>query len=284
MARFYEAYDQAFVIDSEKEDMGGFQACLALNSTPEYDRLSKTLGPYREIVLILSDSETEAVIGGASFGAFSAMDQNVPCVTANLSYIFVSKAYRRRGEFRRFLAVIEDLLPKLFVSDDSTRPMRSMIFLEQNDPLEMSAEDYALDTAHAGIDQFDRLLIWRNQGARLLRLAYSQPALAADQQPTSGLLYGVLSPELAVLDACLVAAHLRAFFTVSVLKGRDPSDDPVAGPQIALLEDLCSQGRAIDLLDPGPILTAIAAGAEIPVSETFLDLMGMPASDREGRE
>lgn len=281
MEAFYEAYDRSFVIASEKEDMEGFQTCLALNGGSEYERLSERLGPFRELVLTLSDTEEGAVIGGASLAAFSIAGRGASRVTANLSYIFIERAYRRRGEFRRFLLGIQELLPSMFDNDLTVRPERGLIFLEQNDPLEMSAEDYALDSDFTGLDQYDRLRIWQLQGVRLLRLPYAQPALSSDQQPTTGLLYGVICPETAGLDACLLEAHLRSFFTISVLKGRDPMKDPHAGPQLVKLEKLCAQGAQIDLLDPGPVLEAIAMGVEMPATESFLDLLCRQADDCE---
>jgi hypothetical protein len=273
MERFYQAYDRAFIIASEKEELQGFQDCLALNAGPEYERLSKQLCPFREITLTLSDTERGDIIGGASLAAFSMSNKGAPCVTASLSYIFIEKPYRGRGEFRCFLDAIIKLIPSLFETDNNGNLAPVLVFLEQNDPLEMSAEDYALDSSYTGLDQYDRLRIWQAQGARLLRMQYVQPALTPDQEPTSGLLFGVLRPETTKLNTCLLKAHLQAFFTISVLKGRNPMDDPIAGPQIARLEMLCAQGATIDLLDPGPVLSAIANDVEVPETGFFLDLL-----------
>ncbi len=42
------------------------------------------------------------------------------------------------------------------------------IFIEQNDPLRLTAAEYAADTAHSGIDQVDLLAIWSRVGAEVL--------------------------------------------------------------------------------------------------------------------
>jgi hypothetical protein len=270
---FYTAYDQSFVLPSEKEELAGFRACLQLNDGPQYERLSAEFGPFREIIATLSPKGSNDLIGAVSLVALAGADTAGPCVTANLSYVFIAHPFRGRGWLRRLLAIVERLVSGLFDFEPTGASPRTLIFLEQNDPLELSPEDYALDSTHAGIDQFDRLRIWQKMGVRLLRLPYAQPALAPGQLPTTGLLYGVLHPQGPTLESCLLKSHLKGFFGVSVLKGRALETDPVAGPQIAWLERLCTQREDIDLLDPGPVLEALAAGADMPISHSFLDLL-----------
>ncbi len=269
---FYEGYDRAFVLEAEKEELDGFQTCLALNGGPDYAALAARFGPYRELVLTLR-TPSGALIAGANLAAFAPGPLPDPCVTVNLNYIYVLPAFRRQGWFRRLVDLIADTVPTLFQAPKGAPRPPVLIFLEQNDPLDLSPEDYARDTAHSGLDQFDRLRIWQGLGARLLRFSYAQPPLSDTHTEAQALLYGLLRPQDATLNACVLHRHLMAFFGVSVLKGGDPIRDPVAGPQLAWLERLCQQNEAIDILDPGPLLDALADGQDIPPARSFLDLL-----------
>jgi len=131
-----------------------------------------------------------------------------------------------------------------------------LIFIEMNNPLKMPPEDYALDSAHAGLDQIDRLKIWARRGARLVGFDYRQPPLSAAQSAETHLLLGVLGAETETLTACRLLAHLRRFFGVTVLKGQPPEDNPVAAPQLAALEDACARGETVALTGFEPIITA----------------------------
>ena len=42
-----------------------------------------------------------------------------------------------------------------------------VLFIEQNDPLRLTAEAYAADSDHSGLDQVDRLAIWARMGAEV---------------------------------------------------------------------------------------------------------------------
>jgi GNAT superfamily N-acetyltransferase len=258
---FYTAYDAAFVLPSEKEDLEGFRDCLALNGGAAYTRLEKRYGPYRELVILLSLADG-AVIGGANFIALGGP----AAITVNLNYIFIARDARGAGHFRRLMALVEREARAAFVTPAS---FPVLIFIEQNDPLRLDPESYALDSAHSGLDQYDRLRIWRHLGARLVDLDYLQPALSAGQEPDTGLLYGVLGASGNSLPACLLARHLRQFFGISVLKGRKIEDDADALRQVSALDARCQRGERIALIDPG---AALAQGAPGRTDQSFLDL------------
>lgn len=258
---FYTAYDAAFVLPSEKEDLEGFRDCLALNGGAAYTRLEKRYGPYRELVILLRHMGG-AVIGGANFIALGGPS----AITVNLNYIFIARDARGAGHFRRLMALVEREARAAFVTPAS---FPVLIFIEQNDPLRLDPDSYALDSAHSGLDQYDRLRIWRHLGARLVDLDYLQPALSAGQEPDTGLLYGVLGASGNSLPACLLARHLRQFFGISVLKGRKIEDDADALRQVSALDARCQRGERIALIDPGPALAQNAPGR---TDQSFLDL------------
>ena len=269
---FYTAYDAAFVLPSEKEDLEGFRDCLALNGGATYQRLEKRYGAFRELVILLQKASGK-VIGGANFIALSGAD----AITVNLNYIFVAREARGAGHFRRLMALVEREARAAFVAPAS---LPVLIFIEQNDPLRLDPESYALDSAHSGLDQYDRLRIWRHLGARLVDLDYLQPPLSPDHEPDTGLLYGVLGASGNSLPACLLARHLRQFFGISVLKGRKIEDDADALRQVSALDARCQRGERIALIDPG---AALARGASERTDQSFLDLARRTAASATGQ-
>lgn len=257
---FFAGYDRAFVLPSEKEDEAGLVACLALNHDAAGRRLAAEHGRFREICLIARDGESRAFVGGANFFAVQvagdAQDAG-PLVSANLNYVFVESGARGRGYFGRLVAAVRRAI--CHAMDSAASPL---VFIELNDPLRMSAEDYARDTAFTGLDQLDRMRIWAKRGARVVDHPYVQPPLAAGAAPDDTLVYGVLC-DRDDLPACTLRDHLRKFFAISVLKGAPLDRVPVAQEQVAALDALCAAGRRIALLDPAPLLSRIAGRADI---------------------
>lgn len=242
LARFFAAYDAAFILPDEKEDIDGFKACLDLNEGAAYARLAALYGPYRELVVMLTEGADGRVLGAANFIAFAG-DGREP--TVSLSYIFVDGAERRRGHFSRLMALVRAEAKAAFAwPGEAPEPL---IFIEMNDPVKMAPEDYALDSAHAGLDQVDRLKIWERRSARIVATAYRQPPLSAHQTANSDLLLGVLGATGDSLSACLLHAHMKRFFGVTVLKGAEPLAAPVAAEQLNRLDKACRAAERIAL-------------------------------------
>lgn len=246
---FYAVYDQAFVLAREKEDIAGFQACMALNHGPAYEALATRYGPFREATATAYAGGE--LIGGANWIAFAPAGQGL--ITANLNYIFLTSAARGKGLFRQLYGAVRQAMAAHFVA---AAPLSGpLIFIEQNDPFQMSAEDYAADTAFTGLDQFDRIGIWARLGARIIDFPYIQPALSPGQDPDSSLSYAVLGAETGVLSKAVLRAHLERFFTISVFKGRDALADGVARAQ---LEALAGAGD-LNLYNAGPLAARLSA-------------------------
>ena len=250
---FFAAYDAAFILEDEKEDIDGFKACLDLNHGAAYARLSGLYGPYREIVMMLTEGVGGPVLGAANFIAFAGDGANL---TVSLSYIFVDATQRSRGHFSRLMALVRSEAKAAFAWPGAVP--EPLVFIEMNDPVNMSPEDYALDSAHAGLDQVDRLKIWERRGARILAMAYRQPPLSAQQTADSDLLLGVLGAPGSSLSACLMAQHMRRFFGVTVLKGADPESAPVAAEQLARLDEACAAGGDVALTGFGKVFEEAA--------------------------
>jgi hypothetical protein len=268
---FYADYDKAFILSSEKEGYDGFVRCLGLNAGRTYEGLATRFGAFREYVLTVSDVATGARIGGANLIAYpiSSKRAAVDAVLAiNLNYVFINAASRGQGYFSRLIRDLplatHDLLrathsAELPISWSAVGAPPTFMFIEQNDPLRMPADDYARDTELTGLDQLARIGIWARLGAKIIDFDYVQPALSSAQAPDKNLVLAVLGASGDGLNACLLRQHLLRFFAISVLKGGDPLTDPTAGPQLAELQRLCNEGRQVNLL--AAVNLASAAGA-----------------------
>ncbi|AMK20485.1 MULTISPECIES: hypothetical protein [Sphingobium] len=243
LARFFAGYDQAFLLPDEREELNGFKTCLALN--PECRRRFGRF--HRELVLIIENGQSH-LLGGANFLATKMTDvpEGHPEVAVALNYLFVEEAARGQGLSRRLLSAVAILANRsVGLPDEASWPA---IFIEQNDPLAMSLENYAADTAHSGIDQVDRMALWARLGATLIDFPYVQPALSVQQEPDESLAYAAVSFPLWAIDAGYFRGHLESFFGISVLKGGNPAFDPAAAPQLALLAKMAEQGATVPLI------------------------------------
>lgn len=262
LRRFFSGYDRAFVLPDEREDLAGFEKCLALNRT-HHHALGRT---HCELVAVLED-ETGTLLGGINFLATAIDRPGAPPAAVALNYVYVEEAARGRGLLRQTLSAVRTLaLTALDLDPEGPPPA---IFIEQNDPLRLTPEEYAEDTAHSGLDQVDRLAIWARVGARVVDFPYIQPALSADQQPDDGLIYAAVDYPGEAVDAGLFHDHLESFFAISVLKGETEPPGGAAARQIAALT-----GRAapVPLLPMEPALDWLRAGRSAKEFESFRDL------------
>lgn len=255
--RFFEGYDRAFVLPNEKEDADGFRACLALNHGAEKARLEREYGRFVELCLIARDSGDKSFVGGANFIAMEVAGDDGPLVSANLNYIYVDAARRGKGYFGRLVRAVREAIRASLDWSGET-----LIFIEQNDPLHMSPEDYARDTAFTGLDQLDRMRIWAKQGAKVVDHPYVQPPLTPEAEPDDNLVYGVVS-DRSDISACTLRDHLRKFFGISVLKGEGVTKSREAREQLSALDAMCAKGERIALLDATPFLGATAGRGNI---------------------
>ncbi|WEK47236.1 MAG: hypothetical protein P0Y56_02835 [Candidatus Andeanibacterium colombiense] len=247
--RFFAAYQQAFTLPDETEDRDGFAACLALNRGQEHARLAARFGEFRELCVIASDAG--GMVGGANFIAIAPDPALLGApVTANLNYLYVCPEARGRGALRRFLAALHRRIGTLFGGGE--RPVA--LFIEQNDPFRMSREAYERDSAHSGMDQFDRLRIWLRMDARVVDFPYVQPPLSAEQEADETLIYSVMGIAAPEIPAALLRRHLAAFFGISVLKGAPLEAVPSAIAQLDALDRMAAAGQGVALLDAAPLL------------------------------
>lgn len=262
LTRFFEGYDRAFVLPDEREDLAGFRKCLALNATHRH-ALGRT---HCELVAVLED-EAGQRLGGINFLATAVDRAPAPPAAVALNYVYVEEAARGRGLLRQALSAVRRLaLNGLALDPDGPPPA---IFIEQNDPLRLTAEEYASDTAHSGLDQVDRLAIWARVGARVVDFPYVQPALSPDQQADDGLIYAAVDYPGEAVEAGLLHDHLESFFAISVLKGEA---EPPGGAAAAQIAALAGRRTPVALLPMPSALDRLRSGRDVDGFESFRDL------------
>ncbi|HWB47458.1 MAG TPA: hypothetical protein VG900_18660 [Hyphomicrobiaceae bacterium] len=261
---FYAGFDRSFVLANEKESLEGIRQCLQLNGGAEGARLARQWGRVREYVSV--GRVDGRIVGGANFiASATAPAENgtaSPAILVHLNYVYVLPEARGAGHLHRLVDAVgrtaaafaganasarAGWLGRLFGPGAPAWP-RPLIFIEQNDPYRLSAEDYAADTEQAGIDQFTRIAVWSSLGARVVDFPYVQPALSDEQEPDPNLVLAVMGSHAPSLPAALLKAHLARFFAISVLKGRGLATSPPARAQIDALETLAAQGGTVALL------------------------------------
>lgn len=263
LTRFFAGYDRAFVLPDEREELEGFEACLALNTSHRH-AYGRT---HSELVAIFED-ESGTLLGGANFLA-TAIDRGpaLPPAAVALNYVYVEEAARGRGLLRLALAAVRQLARiALGLAPDGPAPA---IFIEQNDPLRLTAEEYAADTAHSGTDQVDRLAIWARIGTRIVDFPYVQPALSAGQQPDDGLIYAAVDYPGDAVDAGLLHDHLESFFGISVRKGEAEAPGGVAATQLAAL---AAPRAPVALLPMEPAIAWLRGGRPADGFDSFRTL------------
>lgn len=265
LEHFFAGYDKAFVLPDEREELDGFRACLAINPQSRH-RFGRT---HSELVMVVDDAGTGELLGGANFLATRIDDAPAghPPVAVALNYLFVEQAARGRGLSRVLKGAVGELANAAVDAPADAPP--PALFIEQNDPLKLTDEEYAADSAHAGIDQVDRMAVWVRLDARLVDFPYIQPALSAGQESDDGLAYAVMNFPGDALDPEWFAAHLESFFGISVLKGGDPVGDPAAGPQLAALRALADDRGQVPLLPMQPAIDALRTLPNRPKDVTF---------------
>jgi len=267
---FYADYDLSFILANEKETYKGFSECLMLNHGDAYRRLAHLFGPFREFVAVVYDGKTR--IAGLNFIILPLSSSRSTVYSANLNYIFVNPAVRRRGYFSRLMGDLAGVSIRLFAHTNPndlpcsrTENANSLaaappvyIYLEQNDPLRLAAAESDRDTKLTGLDQFDRITIWARLGAKIIDFPYVQPPLSREQGPDDTLVYAVLGTEGRALQPGLLRGHLERFFGISVLKGKGVMQEAVARVQLEELERMQHVGLAVHLFDVPPDLKELA--------------------------
>jgi GNAT superfamily N-acetyltransferase len=284
---FCREYRPAFARRSERESRSGFRLCLSLNGAAGSAAQAR-FGPGREHIALLRD-RTGAVAAGMNFICFPMYGR--AAMTVHTIYVFTAPAWRGRGLLRGVYRATERIARaygrECGLSDDL-----SVLFVgEQKDPFRMTLAAFRTAAAAYGPDAFDRLAMWGQLGARVLRFRYVLPPLKPGAPPDATLFLRVLfrdEVDGAQLDAAprhveanVLQEHLRRFFGLSVAKGLY---DPAARTEVrAQMAQLNAQAAIPAMTIPAPhrlevwkqtVSAALTSGAH-PDDTTLGDIIGI---------
>jgi hypothetical protein len=243
----YEIYRALFPFPDECEPPEAFAEIAALNENPD---AHARFGQWREVVAAIRLTEGGPIVGGHVFGVTTSPAHIAFGCRASVQgiYIFLVKSARGRLDFIRkakHYAVSRAL--STFGFEPKSDKIPPLIFLEVNNPLRMSGGQIARDAESSGINPFQRYDVYKRLNLRPLDLPYIQPALRADAKPVEYLDLFCTADIAPEIPADLIAAHLRGFISLSVLKGRDASADP----DFAHMEKLLRSVKTVPFIDDG---------------------------------
>ena len=196
LIQIYDAYEVAFPIDEEREELDGLKACLACNLNSE---LQSRFDGFEESWFYISDA---GKIAGA-INIFLCDFAGTPAAelaagAMHINYIFVDDAYRFKGLATQLYRAAQ-LHAKTRWGDDA--PFYE--FCEQN-------------TACIGRAFFER------NGFKTLDFPYVQPALNNNVAPCA---LDLRVKSGTAISSVVLQTYLFAFLTVSVRKGLPINSD-----------------------------------------------------------
>lgn len=275
----YRLYCRNFPLPDEQESLENFRRCLELNDD---EAVQRRYGPYHEYYLALrrwnaKQGKYDEIAGGLIFGVTTSPEHWRHGFLCSVQAIYL---FRETDEpVKRFLvtrrAWLEEAiagfarkacqLPRFRQAAPDPAASRIAMFFEVNNPRRMSPEETQTDRDLSHLHPALRYKMWLNHRTGPLAFRYVQPPLSPNQQAVTFLdLFAVESRDGAEkseqrlsagengdagVPGPLLAAHLRAFFSISVLKGdADAIDRPCipfrdganATETLQRLDDYCS--------------------------------------------
>lgn len=222
----YELYAALFPLPDEREPIEAVYDILRLNENLAHQT---TLGPWREFVTAIRFWQGGPVVGGHIFGVTTSPAHVAHGCMASVQgiYTFFAEVARHRTPMAEIKAYFQARALGVFGFESGVGKgagAEPLIFFEVNNPLKMSAQEIADDTKSSW-NPFLRYEFWRKKGFRPLDFKYVQPPLRPDAGSVTYLdLFCVTDADS--VPAAVIINHLRAFISISVLKGRPADDDP----------------------------------------------------------
>ncbi len=241
---FFAIYEAAFPIEDEREGVEAFDAILGLNRDR---RVQDAFGPYREVVAAVRSWDGGPVIGGHVFGIVSGPLHRRLGYAASIQgiYSFLHPDHRGSVPIAAFSAYCRSMATRIF-GHGMTSPRVAPILMEVNNPLRMRPDEIVMDREVSGLDPSRRYGFWHRSGYSPLDVCYVQPRLRDDAEPIRYLDLFCSRDSGPSLSADLLIAHLRAFLSVSVLKGDDADHDV----DFMSLRASLPPGSSVSIVDP----------------------------------
>ncbi|HEY0484470.1 MAG TPA: hypothetical protein VGD37_43415 [Kofleriaceae bacterium] len=258
----YGLYERLFPLPAEREPPEAFFEVLALNRNPQ---VQHALGPWHEAILVVQAGQGGPVVGGHVYGVTtSRAHRELGCAASvQAIYTFFDHLVRGRTPMSQIERELQARASRTFDDRGAPITISPLIFVEVNNPLRMTPEQIADDTAHAGIDPYRRYRHWLNSGLRPLELSYVQPPLRTGEDAVRYLdLF--CNSSLSSVPSSVILGHLRAFISISVLKGRPADDDP----DFAVMRDQLGVRDAIGFVpeDQGDLRAIRERAAELKLA------------------
>ena len=224
--QFYKIYANAFPLDDEREPPEGLIDVLELNLN---ENIQNLYGPYHEIIAAIRLGKKEGVIiGGLVFSVITSqlhIEARIPA-SVQVSYVFVEEKYRGAVSMREIVNYCQKTAIDLYGKPYSTMTSPIILF-EVNNPLRMSEKQIAEDTLYSGINPARRYMFWQKAVSAIpLNFPYVQPKLRENSLPIHYLDLFCTKELSEGIPAKLLLNHIKAFCSISVLKGQNASKDP----------------------------------------------------------
>src|SRR5262249_10140841 len=156
-------------------------------------------------------------------------------------YTFLERDARGKGQIPDMKAYMcAEALAK-FGFDPARGGMPPLMFFEVNNPRRMTAQEIEEDTRRSGLDPHRRYVFWKRNGFAPLDFRYVQPKLRPDADAVRYLDLFCTSGGAKAIPAELILAHLSAFVSISVLKGKPALEDV----DFAAMADALTPGRMV---------------------------------------
>ncbi len=230
----YNFYSTLFTLPNESETLDGFARALELN---EDENLINKHGKYEETWIYLRSPFENKIIAGINLCTYILREpissRNNVAGTCHVNYLFVSVEYRGLG-IAKFLHSEAENYAKYFCANSGSIWM----ICEQNAPELMTFEEYLKDNMSALVDQCDRLKWWLYLGYKRLNFNYIQPPLSPEMDHCSNMTLNLRTDSKEEVSSEIIAEHLKKFFCIAVLKGRDIDSVPLVRDQLELVKNL----------------------------------------------
>jgi hypothetical protein len=184
-------------------------------------------GPWREFVTAIREGDNGPLVGGNIFGVTTSRAHVAFGCQASIQgiYLFLVPEARGQGAVADARPYMESQALAAFGLDARRGRLPPLIFLEVNNPMRMTAAEIEQDTASSGFNPYQRYAFWKRNGYAPLAFRYVQPPLRPGASPVRYLDLFCTAEVADAIPAELIAAHLNAFISMSVLKGRAASGD-----------------------------------------------------------
>jgi hypothetical protein len=256
--KFYAIYAELFPLADEREPPEAFHEIAHLNNRAD---MQARFGPWREFVTAIRERNGGPLLGGNIFGVTTSPAHIAFGCQASIQgiYLFLIPEARGQGAVADAPPYMQSQALAAFGFDAGKGRLPPLVFLEVNNPMRMTAAEIERDTASSGFNPYQRYAFWKRNGFAPLDFHYVQPPLRQDASAVRYLDLFCTAGAADAIPAELIAAHLNAFISISVLKGHAASGN---ADFVRMTRELKLRGKVGFLPDTNPEQQTIAERAK----------------------